>query len=221
MKQKLKYYLWATLRRQKIDTLLKQYNHLITGKVLDIGGRDRGKFNKPKEEVLEWIFADIDPKHKPDLIVDVTSMKTVDDSSVNTILAIELFEHVENVEKGFAECARVLKKGGNFIISTPFLYPIHADPYDYSRITLSKYQALADKYSFKIDSIVITGYFFTVITDFLWLVTSTKNNALRKLLHLLLLPLKLLAGWLDATDFVKRSTKLNKFHAGYFVILSK
>jgi len=39
--------------------------------VLDIGGRNRGKFIKPKDKVEKWIFADIESKHKPDIVVDV------------------------------------------------------------------------------------------------------------------------------------------------------
>lgn len=57
------YQKWASYRRKMLDYLQDYYKYLYKGVVLDIGGRDRGKFKKPKEKVKDWIFADINPEH--------------------------------------------------------------------------------------------------------------------------------------------------------------
>lgn len=138
MINQINYYLWATYRRKKLDELQEKYQDLYHGIVMDIGGRDRGKFKKPKDKVKKWIFVDIEKKHNPDLILDIAEMKKIKSKSIDLINAIELFEHVGKIDKGLDECLRVLKKGGRLIISAPFLYKIHADPYDFQRWTETK-----------------------------------------------------------------------------------
>lgn len=67
-------------------------------------------------------------------------MSKIEDESIDVINAIELFEHIEDIEKGLRECNRVLKKNGVMIISVPFLFPIHSDPYDFQRWTEEKWK---------------------------------------------------------------------------------
>ena len=45
--------------------------------------------------------------------------------------------NIDFVSFPHVEIVRVLKKGGILYVNTPFLYPYHAAPYDYSRWTLS------------------------------------------------------------------------------------
>ena len=57
----LRYYVWASYRRKLLDKLLDRYRATFSGIVLDIGGRNRGRFEKPKTFVYKCIFADINP----------------------------------------------------------------------------------------------------------------------------------------------------------------
>ena len=72
-----KYSHWASYRRQMLDRLQEKYRGLYKGIVLDIGGRDRGNFKKPKDKVQKWIFADINQDYNPDIILDVSDMKQI------------------------------------------------------------------------------------------------------------------------------------------------
>lgn len=129
----IQYYLGATYHRKILDKLLGKNKHYYQGVVLDIGGRDRGRFNKPKHKVEKWIFADIEERHNPDIVLDVCDMNQITSDSIDVINATEIFEHIENPEKGLEECYRVLKKDGVLMLSMPFLFPIHADPPDFQR----------------------------------------------------------------------------------------
>lgn len=93
---------------------------------------------KNQKIVEKWIFVDVEEKHNPDIVLDVADMGKIKDESIDVINAIELFEHVEKIQQGLKECYRVLKKDGVMILSTPFLFPIHADPYDFQRWTEEK-----------------------------------------------------------------------------------
>ena len=112
-----------TYRRILLDKLQNQYHNVYKGIVLDIGGRDKGKFEKPKKRVEKWIFADVNKEHNPNIVIDVANMKQIKTGSIDVVNAIELFEHVEQIEKGLKECYRVLKIGGTILISMPFCSP--------------------------------------------------------------------------------------------------
>jgi len=187
---------------------------------LDIGGRDRGFTKKPKGKVEKWIFADIEAKHNPDIILDVTNMQSVDTESIDIVNAIELFEHVEKIEDGIAECRRVLKKGGKIILSVPFLYPVHADPYDFQRWTLTKWKKELKNNKFTIETAEINGRFFTVRNsmrkDFILSLPS-----IFRFLGYLLLPVFDLTNKLDNFHWVKKHKKLGNYHGGYFIIARK
>ena len=50
--------------------------------------------------------------------------------SLDTVLALELLEHLPDPDKFVVEVARVLRPSGIFILSVPFLEPIHEEPRD-------------------------------------------------------------------------------------------
>ncbi len=216
----LKYYLNSTYRRQSLDKLLQKYEYIYQGTVLDIGGRDRGKFKKPKDKLDKWIFADIEPKHKPDLVLDVANMQNIETESIDVINSLELFEHVEQINQGIAECYRVLKRGGKFIISVPFLYQIHADPYDFQRWTPTKWKNELIKIGFKIENIEIMGRFFTVRNSMNKTLIQSLPIIIRHLGYLLF-PFFDLLNKLDNTNWIKNHPKLGNYHGGYFIIAKK
>lgn len=221
MNEASKYYFWASYRRKMLDRLQEKYKDLYRGVVLDIGGRDRGKFQKPKNKVDKWIFADIEKKHNPDIVLDVANMKQIKDKSVDVINAIELFEHVKNPKQGIEECSRVLKKGGMIIVSTPFLYPIHADPCDFQRWTKTKWELELKSAGFKIKNIEIMGSFFTILMEYQKIFIGSLPKRLGKLFKLFSYPLMDLITSLDNLKLIKNNKTFSGFHGGYFIIAKK
>jgi SAM-dependent methyltransferase len=203
-----------------LDKLLKKYEYIYKGIVLDIGGRDRGKFTKPKHKVDKWIFADIEEKHHPDILLDIANMHMIDDESIDIVSAMEVFEHVEKIEKGISECYRVLRKGGKLILSAPFLYPVHADPFDFQRWTLVKWKKELTGIGFNIETIKINGRFFTVTNSFKKDLILSLPLILRHIAYLYL-PIFDLINKLDNTKMIKNHKKLGNYHGGYFIIAEK
>jgi len=202
-----------------LDYLQDYYKHLYKGVVLDIGGRDRGKFNKPKNKVKKWIFADINRDYDPDIILDITNMEQIESDSIDVINAIELFEHVRDIKKGLKESYRVLKKNGFIFISIPFLFPIHADPFDFQRWTHSKWQIELNIVGFKIHKFIVMGRFYTHLAEMLKV--NLKENILGKKFLRFLLPFLDLIMRFDNKSKVKKNPKLNRYHNGYFIIAQK
>lgn len=203
-----------------LDNLLINHSDLYRGIVLDIGGRDRGIFKKPKDKVDQWIFLDVEDKHHPDIVANVEHLDGIENNSIDVICAMELFEHVANMDSGLNECYRVLRPGGIFILSVPFMYHIHADPYDYQRWTKDKWTLFLKKTGFSIEEFIVMGRFFTLQAEMLRKLVKILPYFLKVFLYLLY-PLFDLIAMIDKTHWVRTNHILNNFHGGYFIICRK
>lgn len=92
------------------------------------------------------ISIDIDPDRKPDMVMDVTAL-TFEDSTFDAVYMMEVLEHVNEPVAALAEIERVLKPGGRFVMSTPFVFGIHEAPYDFWRFTRHGLDHLLAKFS--------------------------------------------------------------------------
>jgi len=140
----------VTYRRYLLDLLLEKHSYLMQGWVLDIGGkkeRSRGVFKRPAatSKITKWLYINIDLDVSPDLVGDCHSLP-IRSGTVDTILCCEVLEHVAGPDCCCLELARILKPNGVLILSVPFAYPIHADPYDWGRFTPIKLKAMLDDF---------------------------------------------------------------------------
>lgn len=72
---------------------------------------------------------------RPDILADAARLPLADES-VDTILLLDVMEHLRFPQPALMESARVLRSGARLLVSVPFLYPIHVAPHDYQRTTL-------------------------------------------------------------------------------------
>ena len=95
-------------------------------------------------------------KH-PDLLYDGIQLPFAD-SALNGILSTQVLEHVPDPDVFLAECWRVLKPGAKLVLSAPFLWSEHEQPYDYFRFTSFGMGQLLAKHGFaQITSVKSTG----------------------------------------------------------------
>lgn len=109
------------------------------GRVLDIGCADRWiQPHLPKE--CDYIGLDYPVtggvlyRARPDVFADASRLP-LHDSSVDTVLLLEVLEHLRHPAHSLSEIARVLRPGGELLLTLPFLYPVHDAPHDYQRYT--------------------------------------------------------------------------------------
>ena len=117
----------------------KLVGHHAKGRLLDIGCGRQGlrKYLDPSITYLSLDFPETGIKlynAKPSLFGDAGKLP-FSKETFDTVVLLEVLEHLPNPIVAIQEARRILKKGGVLILSTPFLYPIHDAPKDYQRWT--------------------------------------------------------------------------------------
>ena len=146
---------------------------------------------------------------------DLTKKLIIPSKNYNNVLFFNILEHLPEYELAFSEIFRILKKGGSFIGSVPFIYQIHAAPDDYFRFTKQFFKLNLKKYKFKHVKVKALGFGpFTACYSLLY--------PYLKYLPLLSQICLLLAYVLDSfiQAFVKTNLK-EIFPVGYFFIAKR
>ncbi len=71
---------------------------------------------------------------QPGVFADAASLPLAD-GVFDTVLLLDVLEHLAEPEAALREAGRVLRPGGSVLITVPFCYPLHDQPHDYQRWT--------------------------------------------------------------------------------------
>jgi SAM-dependent methyltransferase len=138
-----KFAFWA--RNVRYGQMFLTIQKYCRGMVLDIGGRDFYLALKDKNIQFDhWTVVEHDPHHLLSLndpkyisvLGDGCSL-TYTDAVFDTVLNIQVIEHVFEPMKMFNEVARVLKPGGHGIFLIPQTSVLHELPHHYYNFTPS------------------------------------------------------------------------------------
>lgn len=110
--------------------------------------------------------------------------------SFDGILSSQVLEHVFNPQEFLSECHRVLRNDGMMLITTPFVWDEHSQPYDFARYSSFGVAALLKQSGFEIVYQAKTGtdlsLFFQMYNLFVFKTIRPKSPRLRMILILLL-----------------------------------
>lgn len=131
-------YLWPNLEWAARTALERVRSE--SPKVLDIGcGHKpyRDLFVKAQHWGMDHDIVDT----SPDLVGDALCLP-ISDQSLDIVFATQVIEHVTNPHVLVRECRRVLRPNGFLILSGPFFWPLHEEPYDFFRFTKYGFEQL-------------------------------------------------------------------------------
>lgn len=120
--------------------------------VYDIGCGDQPLADVVR--LLQCVYVGVDVAdgfyaQKPDIVGSATHVPVPNDTA-DIVLSSQVLEHLERPIDALQEAHRILKPGGLLLCSFPFLYPIHAAPFDYGRYTRFFIAAAASRLGYEI-----------------------------------------------------------------------
>jgi SAM-dependent methyltransferase len=214
---------FITYRRLWLDFYLNKYSSEINGSVLDLGGKQtnkRGFFQPSENQRKIWWYINIDWETKPNIIGDVTSTPIRSDY-FEFVLCNEVLEHLQEPKLCVSEIYRILKNGGIALISIPFLFPVHADPYDYQRYTEDGLRHLFSGFS-TIEIFPMGGYWGTIgMLLELGLPGIKAPWPIRSIIFRLATLIGRIMCAYDIKSLQRQPLSMHKFTTGYFLKVTK
>lgn len=137
-----KHNLESYIVRSEIYKAVSNVMPLFSGKILDSGCGSMPYKNiilSNNDKVTNYIGLDIESglnyeNVNADFLWD-GSIMPFEDSSFDVVISTEVMEHVPDPDSYLMEVKRVLKPGGMFFFTVPFLMSLHEVPHDYYRYT--------------------------------------------------------------------------------------
>lgn len=139
---------------------IKGFSKEMSGKILDVGCGQ-----KPYKTLFKYdsyIGMDVEQSghsHQYEEIDIFYDGKTFpfDDNSFDCVITSQVFEHVFTPDLFIKEIYRVLKPGGKLLLTVPFVWDEHEQPYDYAR-----YSSFGLAYILKENDIIINKHIKTL-----------------------------------------------------------
>ena len=123
--------------RKGLHDHIQQAAHHVSGKALDVGCGQK-PYRSIFQNVTEYIGMDIEESghdhsnENIDVFYD-GKIFPFEDDVFDSIVCNQVLEHVFNPVEFLSEMYRVLKKGGKVLLTVPFVWDEHEQPYDYAR----------------------------------------------------------------------------------------
>lgn len=201
-------YIKKSPHRNCLEKYLKKELPKLKGSILDIGssGRRYDWLLKQKPTAVDII----ENKEKEVEFGDINSLQ-FSDNSFDSIICLEVFEYLTTPQKAISEAYRVLRPGGQLILSCPFMYKTHQDKLRYTKEFWER--ELLAKFSQK--EIKPIGNFYTIILDIIR--GKIAKLKLKPIRYVLYLPYLFLVLFIPLSKLSKDAV----YVSGYFISATK
>ncbi len=180
--------------RTSILNALKSNMSSFNGRILDVGAGHQPyrSLIESDSNITQYVPLDLhDNKHYKDaeFTWDGITMP-FDGNSFDSAMATEVLEHCPDPTTTLKEVSRVLKPGGTFFFTVPFIWPLHDCPYDEYRYTPWSLQRHLTAAGFQDIKVWPTGGWDTAVAQAmgLWARRRPMSKRQRKWASRILLP---------------------------------
>jgi SAM-dependent methyltransferase len=138
------------IARKGLYDSIKLFGNKITGKTLDVGCGTKPYeklFNYSSYVGLEFDTGIDSEKKLADFYYDGKTFP-FNEAEFDSVITNQVLEHVFNPDEFLSEINRVLKPNGKLLLTVPFVWDEHEQPYDYARYSSFGLKALLNKNGF-------------------------------------------------------------------------
>ena len=180
------------IARKALLESIKELGDNISGKTLDVGCG-----TKPYEKYFkssEYIGLEIETTvhrevSKADFFYDGTKFP-FNNNEFDSIVTNQVFEHVFNPDSFLNEINRVLKKNGILLLTVPFVWDEHEQPYDFARYSSFGIKSVLEKNGFEIiahrKTVTNFGVIIQLINGYIYKMT-VRNSLIRQIVTVLVM----------------------------------
>jgi SAM-dependent methyltransferase len=151
---------WLALRVE--PGVQKTLGALASGNVLDVGCSDQ-RIKAHLAQCVDYTGLDYYTTAikwygtSPDVFGDAHHLPFRADQ-FQSVLLLDVLEHLESPQQCLEEIFRVLRPGGRFFLKVPCLYPIHDAPRDFTRWTTHGLQSITQRAGFQCEIVQAHGH---------------------------------------------------------------
>jgi SAM-dependent methyltransferase len=203
------------LHHRDLSDLVRRY---ARGRILDLGAGKLAWRTELRDHASAYVSGDLTIEH-PDLnvVFDATEPYPFADSTFDTIFCCSVLEHCTEPWRAFAEMSRVLQPTGAIILSVPFCFYAHGEPFDFYRFTSHAICYLAAGANLQVVELHANGN----LSDQILNVASIVMSTFLSLVGLAPLIAPATRGWLAVSDGMRSLDKQAIFAMNYLAILTK
>lgn len=134
--------------RRNLADAINKLSSQIKGDLLDVGCGSKPYQKIFRVETYRGLDIDSPIVRGRGVADDLYDGKTFPykDSSFDSVLCNQVLEHVFNPDEFLSEINRVMKTGGKLLLTVPFVWDEHEQPYDYARYSSFGLKALLEKH---------------------------------------------------------------------------
>jgi SAM-dependent methyltransferase len=182
---------------------LKRVLPQLSGKVLDVGCGEK-PYKIWLKHVSEHVGLDVNPESQADVRIRPGERWPFEDASFDAVLCTEVLQYIANLKNTLSEIDRVLKPGGQLVVTVPFVYNMHGVVHDFWRFSVHGVRELfADRYAIA-EVKALGGIGSTVGTLLLnWAEVQMNRHKTTRWLKGMLLPVWLVfCGWVNVMGWL-------------------
>ena len=148
--------------------LFKAIENFSKGAILDIGCGNKPYEYLFSEHSTEYVGCDIvqSDLNKVDILSPANNIPLGNDT-FDTVFSTQTIEHVEDYQGLLDEAYRILKQDCYLILSGPFNWQLHEEPYDFFRFSKYGFIYILEKSGFEIVSIKENGGMWAVVGQYI------------------------------------------------------
>lgn len=216
------------LLRKRLCQSIVRNAHYIKGNVLDFGCG-----SKPYVSIFNYkTYTGIDYDTEisvgnrnlaADVFYDGKSIP-FPDNYFDAVFTTEVLEHVFNPDEILPEIFRVMKPGTHMLLSCPFFWPEHEQPYDYARYSSFALKHLMEKHGFEVVHYEKTGSYWDCLLQgivlYIHYFLPQRPKAVKIIFHTIFITPVLLGGLLFSAILPKR-IKRSDFYLNNVIVVKK
>ena len=137
--------------RKALKNNISELGQHLSGKILDVGcGTQPYKhlLHYTEYKGMEYDTPDNRKYKNADFFYDGAHFP-LQDKSFDSVLCTQVLEHVFDPELFISELSRVIKPGGKILLTVPFVWDEHEQPYDFARYSSFALKYLLEKNKFE------------------------------------------------------------------------